>query len=454
MIDTSGIHFVGDGEVYKKRTCAVRLAPAAAMLFGVWACMAPAGRADVIQLGNGGELRGEIDRNSIRNEDAPLRITLLSGTKIDVPRGDVSLFARRSLDIETFETRFKRSPQTVDALWELVQWCSRQRLPDQRKECLQRLIEISPNDSRARNMLGHVQYQGEWMPRDEMMRRKGYVKYERRYVTRQELALLEKSQADRDAEREWLKRIRRYAAMLYSGDVRQSQEARTALEQINDPAAVHGLTSVFCNHADPTARQLMVDSLVSIASPSIVEPLTRQAMFDVDSGVRRYAMSSLPQQYHAPAAQRFAYYLRNKDNAVVRRAANALAEVGGEESFDDLVNALVTQHTTTVNVAVKQPTLFEMVTPPPNSGGISALGPSVGTFGTGNALQMPQASPINGSVKVETVQVTVDVRNPEVLAALKTLTGENFGYNERAWHLWLASRKNNSHVLPNAPPPG
>lgn len=436
---------------------AVRFLPAAAMVVGMWSALTPQLRADVIQLRNGGELRGDIEVESIRDEDGPLRITLLSGTQIEVPRDDILVFARRSTKVEIFETRLKRSPQTVEALWELVQWCSRQRLPEERKECLQRLVEIDPNHRAARKMLGHVQYQGEWMPRDEMMRRKGYVKYEHRYVTRQELALLEKSQADRDAERAWVQRIRRYAGMLYSGDARQSQEARVALGKIDDPAAVYGLTTVFSNHADPVARQIMVDSLASIESPSIAAALTQQAMFDVDSAVRRYALTAIPKEYYAPAEQLFAYYLRNADNAIVRRAATALGEVGSEESFDDLINALVTQHATTVNVPVKTPTTFEIITPNTGVSVLDAPAPGPGSFVAGNGLpysgRMPQAIPTNG-VKIETVQVTVDVRNAEVLAALKSLTGKDFGYNERAWHLWLAAQKNHSHTLPNTAPPG
>jgi hypothetical protein len=43
--------------------------------------------------------------------------------------------------------------------------------------------------------------------------------------------------------------------------------------------------------------------------------------------------------------------------------------------------------------------------------------------------------------RTRTVTVRQSHQNPEVLEALKRITGENFGFNERTWKLWLAAEK-------------
>ena len=41
-----------------------------------------------------------------------------------------------------------------------------------------------------------------------------------------------------------------------------------------------------------------------------------------------------------------------------------------------------------------------------------------------------------------TVTIKGDVKNAEVLAALKKITGQDFGYNKRAWEVWWQTQAN------------
>ncbi|MCA9111068.1 MAG: hypothetical protein KDA52_14040 [Planctomycetaceae bacterium] len=50
--------------------------------------------------------------------------------------------------------------------------------------------------------------------------------------------------------------------------------------------------------------------------------------------------------------------------------------------------------------------------------------------------------PPPGGTVTKSTTVTRTERNVEVLEALKTLSGENFGFDERTWQLWWAAHEN------------
>ncbi len=425
------------------------------LLGGVLCLSAPPLPADVIQLHNGGEIRGEIERQTVKS-DGPLKIALLSGTEIEIPRDQVKLFAFRSVKVEEFESQWRRTPQTPEDLWKLAQWCTQNRLTEQRTLCLESIIELQPHHAEARRLLDHVEYKGEWMPREEMMRQRGYVKYRNRYITEQEMALLQKSQAQRDAEREWTSRIRQWNVWLYSGNPQRAQEALASLKNLNDPEAIQGLITVLRNHPDANARVLMIEALAAIGTADAIPHLATQAVFDSSADVRYQALMAIPEDQYLPAAERVAFYLRNADNTIVRRAAFALQTLGGDDTIDDLINALVTQHTVTIQVPAPQPFTLNM-----NTQTGQFANPGEGMLPADIELlyragQLPYGYQVASAptVKMRPVKVRVNTSNEEVLAALQKLTGQNFGYDERTWRLWYAAHKNQAPALSNAPAPG
>lgn len=410
------------------------------------------GRGDVIQLRNGGEIRGEIDRQSVR-DGGPLTITTLSGSEIVVERDAFTQYAFRPVRIEEFESRLRRIEPSVEAYWELVEWCAQQRMTPQRNECLERIIELNPNHAEARRLLDHVEFKGEWMTREEMMRERGFVKYRNRYITEQELALIEKTQSEREQEREWQNRIRQWSGWLYGSHPARAEEALLSLQNLKEPAAITGLVNVFQNHPDKQGRQLLVQVLSQMDHTATIGPLAAQAVFDSDPEIRYLAANSIPERFHPTASERIALNLRHKDNAIVRRAAEALKVVGGEASIDDLIDALVTQHTVTVHVPVQE--AFTLNT---NTGNLASAQPVIppnvelmyraGQLPYGYQVAQPPV------VKTRAVKYQVAASNEEALVALQMLTGENFGFDERSWRIWFASRKNQSPALSNTAPPG
>ena len=102
--------------------------------------------ADVIRLKNGGEVRGQIDRSTLRSGSKSFTIETLSGAVVIVDRKHLQFIVRRPLMVEVYETRAKQTADTVETQWELANWCSENRLAEQYRECLQRIVDLEPEN--------------------------------------------------------------------------------------------------------------------------------------------------------------------------------------------------------------------------------------------------------------------------------------------------------------------
>ena len=404
--------------------------------------------ADVIRLKNGGEIRGEMDRARAAVEEEPLEIVSLSGVRLRVAREDVDFFVFRSPRIEEYESRSRQAEMTVEDQWALAQWCARQHLGEQHQAQLFKVIQIDPDHEQARKLLDHVRHRGEWVPREEMMRDHGYVKYKNRYITQQEMGLIEQSAQAEELNKEWVNRIKRWRAQLYSSSPAKSRSAWEALKQLQDPAAVPALVNLFQNHDDRAARLLMVEILAGIDTPAAAEGLASQAIFDNESDVRLAALQSIPEAYFPEASRWFAGYLSHPENTIVNRAGVALQQAGTGEVIGDLINALVTNHSYTVYVPYRDGVTFNANGSSSGSNNSSILPPSIEALA--RAGQLPHGVQVNRApgfsggdgVSWKPVKMLRTIRNEEVLAALEEITDEKFGYDQRLWRLWLAAHKN------------
>lgn len=410
---------------------------------GMALLLVPAASADLIRLRNGGELRGKLRPGHTR--DAEVTMDTLTGGVVVVARKEVAFTTMRSLESEEYEVRAKQVPHTVAGHWELAEWCRQNRLRNQRIEQLELLLLLDPDHAEARRALGHVQDRGEWLTREELMARRGYTLYQGRWVTQQELDLLEKSDAERTAEREWFSKVLAWVRWAGGTNERQRQQGVAALQEIRDPAAVAALTTHMAEHESAAVRSLFVQVLGNIPGPRSARPLAERSLFDSNALVRKAALDALrPDQYPA-AVNVYLAGLLNNDNAVVNRAAAALARVGDPRVAPALFEALVTTHRYEVQVPVPQ----AMVLGLPNGGGTLVdpqvlsqyLPPDVeaalrtGQYPFGVIVLPPAGVP----QKFRIVRVQAQIPNTEVRAALVKLTGQDFGYDERTWKLWWSA---------------
>lgn len=402
--------------------------------------------ADVIRLKNGGEIRGQMDRAKAAAEEQPFEIVAMCGVRMRVAREDVDFFVFRSPRVEEYESLLRQTGMTVEEQWELSQWCARNYLNEQHRTHLLNVVQIDPEHKQARKLLDHVRHHGDWVPREEMMRDNGYVKYKNHYISLQEMTIIQQSDQAEELNKEWVNRIKRWRAELYSSSPAKSREAWEALKQLQDPAAVPALVNLFQNHDDRSARLLMVEILATIDSPGAAEGLATQAIFDREADIRQAALKAIPEGYFPDASRWFAGYLSHNENKIINRAGVALQHVGTSEVIGDLVNALVTNHSYTVYVPYREGISVNANGSSGNSGRSSVLPPDIeamyraGQLPYGVEVRRPFES--NAGLKWKAVKMQRTIRNESVLSALEEITDVQFGYDQRLWRLWLASHKN------------
>jgi len=402
--------------------------------------------ADLIKLKNGGELHGKLQ--SYHPADAELTMNTLLGTKITLARDEIQFFLKRSLKIEQYELRALQVADTIGAHWELSEWCRENRLTEQRDEQLQAILLLDPDHEKARAALGYTRQNGEWMTRHELMTQQGYVRYKGKYITPQELELIEKTEAQRDEEKKWYKKIRLWQAWLMGRNRERAQLGLAELQRISEPHAIPALNQFFSDHDDRRIRLLFVDILQRMGGPAPVSALARQALHDVDRVIRSEALSAIDDEFGKQAVPIFKKELQNDLNVIVRRAGAAMGRLGSEDDVPDLIDALVTTHKYRVRVPDNSKSI-----------GISTdgnLNPSQGALPPDIELQLRTGQLQNGVIvnqiqapqfkPTKVITINYEHQNPEVRAALKKITSEDFGYEERAWRLWWLARKNGTIV--------
>jgi hypothetical protein len=400
--------------------------------------------ADVIRLKNGGEVRGTVDRETTVASSPHVRIETLSGSMVGIAREHVDFISYRAPAVENYETRKRQVPDTIEARWELAEWCREQGLRSQRDEQLARIVEIDPEHEQAHRGLGHTQRNGEWMSREEDMLARGYVKHKGEWITPQELELVEQTEADRGKELEWYRQIRQWHVWLTGRNAERGQKAWDELQKITDPYAVSGLRKFFSDEEDQRLRALYIEIVSRIPSSRAASALANQALNDVDHELRYAALNGISPEQYATAMPLFIRELKNGVNEMVLRAALGLQRVGNEEAVPHLVDALVTTHTYRVWVE----------------------DPGIGVAANGTSAQPQPLLPPDIEIKLRTGQlphgvivhtpnqppkpkrkmvVKRDHQNAEVLTALRRITGKDFGYDERTWELWWNAEKSGAN---------
>jgi hypothetical protein len=407
-------------------------------------------RADLVKLLNGGEVRGRIVSGSTSGRSNSDAITLetVFGVTITVARADTKFLTMRPLVVEEYETLARHVPDTVPAHWDLSEWCRQQGLSKQRELHLLRVAELDPHHEKAQTALGRVWYEGAWVDRDEMMAERGYVKYKGRYVTVQELDLIQKTADELATEREWFQKLKLWYGWLNSRNEDRYRQAVVALQQVDDPHAAPAIIRYLCEDKPKEMRVLGVAVLSKLAGSKGAGGLVKLSLFDPDGDIRYASLNGISESDFEFAQNSYVRELRNGLNPVVCRASAALARVGDQRAVAPLIDALVTSHRYQVQSNV--PALQAYSGSTDGSSGGAGIGGVVLPPDVEIALrtgQLPQgvaiAPPIGGiNVPRKMVTVTVDQANQEALTTLQKLTGQNFGFDERTWRLWWAAEKN------------
>ena len=399
--------------------------------------------ADLVKLNNGGELRGKIVHNG--NSKQAIRLETLTGAIVVVDADQTQFVTIRSATVEEYETLARRlgvDNKSWEAHWELAEWCRQRRLSEQRQIHLRRVTELAPDFEKAQTALGRVWHDGNWIDRDELMISKGYVKYKNKYITPQELEMIEKTSDELQRDRTWIQRVRVWRAWLDGPSEDKARQAVAELKAVNDPHAAPAVMKFLATDSRVNIRELAISVLVKIGGPKAAIGLVNLALFDESIDVRTAALDGIGREQYVAAQNAFIQALRNESNFVVCRAGYALGKIGDKKAVGPLIDALVTAHNYQVTSDIPSSPVYSFSADGNFAQNTPTLPPHIEAAVRTGQLVPPVYVPSENQVSRKVVTVRVEHRNAEVLAALESLTDKDFGYDKRTWGLWWAAEKN------------
>jgi hypothetical protein len=434
----------------------LRIVTAVAAIGAAAAC-----RGDTLFLHSGGLIRGRVsdatfllgskpvfpDKEAAAKTGRPntITVTTLTGGRLVLDASQVRMVTRRPFLQEVFEVRKRHTPDDVDALWKLAEWCRSRGLKPQREETLRRILVLDPDHMGAHQGLGQARYDGKWRTHDEEMRLRGFVKYEGRYVALQEVEILKKIHSRKRVEQDWTEKIRNWSYALTSGEPEKRRRGRTQLLKISDPSAIPALNRILRTSEDEDRRSLYVKILSRIPGADAVTLLAEQSLFDTSKTIRVEAQDAITPEVRDTASPIYVRALRNSDNEIVRRAGRMLEKIGDDSVVAPLIEAIVTTHQVPVNVVDNSNTYAfnrngsmgnpnELPLPPDVAGKLLT-----GQYPNGVTFNSSPGGPPIGP-RMRTVMTNREFRNPEVLSALESLTKQSLGYDKDQWRRWWAAR--------------
>lgn len=401
-------------------------------------------RADLVELIDGGTLRGECLQDP-SHASGIVRIRTMAGAVVEIPAEQVQKYTKRRRVVEQFEVRFVETSPTVEALWELAEWAREQGLRPQRSQALEALLKVDPEHVAAHRGLGHLRQDGEWMTHEQLMQKRGFVKHKGKWVLPQEVELLELAEMQSAEEKQWYRQIKNWVTWLKDAERPDRQASAMAqLRAIRDPAAIPAVGRHLVTDRDAGIRSIAAGILGQIPGDRPAALLLEFCLKDDVSANRQTAIKALDGRDVAVVRGALRKALRHEQNVVVNRAAETIGKLGDKEQIPALIEALITDHRYTITVPDNANTIS--MTPDGRSvpQGVPIPADVAGLLATG---QLPQGvrvdyAPLPGEeLRRKNVTILRHEQNPEVLAALARLTGENFGYNEAAWKAWLRRKQ-------------
>jgi hypothetical protein len=367
---------------------------------------------DIFVLRTGGEIRGEL----VSEKGSPPKQYVIhpyAGGQLAL---DASLVTR-VVSQEPLEVAYEKfalhRKDTVKDHWIVAEWCRERRLTRQRETHLRRILELDGDHDEARRALGYELADGRWLTRDELMKQRGRVKHNGRWMLPQAVKLLQQRETQKNLEQGWFTKVRLWHGWL---DGSKAARGRDYLLAITDPHAVPALIKAVEAAKDYSYKEIFAEALANVGSPAAVEALASYSIEDDDEEFRYFCLELLEKTKPPAAVGIYVRSLGSKDNRHVNRAALGLGMMGDKSVVGPLIDVLITDH----KFRLGSGNPGQMTT----TFGRSSAGGGT-SFGTG------------GGPKI----VKKMVRNEEVLAALSRLTGKDFDFDVAAWKRWFATQR-------------
>ena len=405
--------------------------------------------ADIVYLKTGGVMRGLIRTADDSTDKTSVTMSLLSGAEVELTVEHISSRQLRPLKFEEYEVRAESLPDTLKAHWELAEWCREQKLDEQREIHLEIVLVIDPEHRQAHYGLRHTFYREQWMTREEYDQTRiadGFVKYKGKWVRADKLESVKSDDAATKAEREWYAKVRIWLNWATGNHPERAADGLNNLREISDPKAVSALVQFLGKSQRADVRRLFIEIAGKIEGPVPVVPLATQSVREDVRELRELALTMIDEAHYDQARQLVIDELRDRNNIVVRRAGTVLAKIGDETSAPALIRALVTTHSYKVRVPVQGYSFGVDGSIPSGSG----LPPEIEIGLRTGVYDSVQVVPLLGAARAtKLIPVAINRENAEVLMALRQITENNFGFDEKAWQRWWNVDRSQTTLAPD-----
>jgi len=234
---------------------------------------------------------------------------------------------------------------------------------------------------------------------------------------------------------------------LRANDEKMFKEGREKLLAIEDPAAVKPMVHVLYGE-NARYRGLLLEALTAAANrgANLARAYLQEiAVGDGNIANRRRAVEDLKSLSGDPPTERLMAHLAQDKVPVLRdRAAIALATLGEKRAMWLLVEQLVTEETRVTGAEVRDAQIAFDIRAQQCDMPKFRTYQVTGSGGASYTIELPQVKVVDVATTiamtdraVQPIVQRVQIQHPEVLAALKSLTGKDFGYNQAAWQRWL-----------------
>lgn len=410
-------------------------------------------RADAILLSRSGALRGTIVRDN--PDETSVQIQLLNGATVTVDRAKVRGIVKQPIKVEEYEVLVRTIEDTLEAHWEMAEWCRERNLDEQRAVHLEAVLKFDPEHRRAHYGLGHTLDEGEWLTKDEYDQRRideGYVKFDGKWVPADQLDSLQASAKRTKSELAWFSKVRLWLNWATGNNSERAADGLANLKNITSPDAIPALIQFLgkSNHTD--VRKAYVDIVTRIGGEKPVPSLATLAIRDDVKEIREQALEAIPDEHAALGQSILIRGLRDKQNMIVRRSAVALGRKGDQAAIPALIRSLVTTHGYKIAVPVQGYSFGSNGT----FGGAGdrtglpaevAIGLRTGRYDHVDIIPYPGNSA--GATKIVPFQLSHE--NQESLVALRKLTGQDFAYDETRWLKWWNVDRHQKKLAPDLP---
>jgi hypothetical protein len=368
---------------------------------------------DVFELTGSGRLEGKL----LPADDASklnCTIELSAGGRVTIARSQIARIETITDGVAEYQKLARTSPDTADAHWKLAEWCREHKLRDERRQHIDRVIELNPNHAEARAALGFQQKNGQWMNRDDVMASRGLVLFDGKYVTPQQVELLKQQKESKITQADWTNRIKQLRRWLIGRRQDQANQAHTEIQAIQDPQAAEAIVAALRGENDPQVKRLWIETAARLNHHVALDALVNLSLYDQDDEVRQQCLEHLINSRRPGLVTPYIHALKEKNNDIVNRAGGALGQIGDRDAIGPLIDALITKHKVKVSESNPDQHAYTF-----------SKDSNAFSFGGGSAPQV----------------VVQSLRNRAVLDALIKLSGNaNFEYDQVQWRGWLAAQ--------------